>query len=139
MKNKHAQSITDAFSNIVKKSNHKPNLLETGDGKEYVNTIFDEFLTKNNIERYSTNTLLGAVRGERFNKTKRKLLKKQLFEKGNADWLIELSFDFKKYINTIHSSKQKTPIQASKKVSEKEGNSIQIFKIEDKHINQTLI
>ena len=44
LKNKYAQSITDAFSQVVKTSKRKPNLLKTDDGKEYVNKIFDEFL-----------------------------------------------------------------------------------------------
>ena len=45
LKNKYAQSITDAFSEIIKSSNRKPNLLETDDGKEYVNKFFNEFLS----------------------------------------------------------------------------------------------
>ena len=32
-KNNYAQSITDAFSEIIRPSNRKPNLLETDDGK----------------------------------------------------------------------------------------------------------
>ena len=43
LKNKYAQSITDAFSQIIKTSRRKPNLLETDGGKEYVNKIFSEF------------------------------------------------------------------------------------------------
>ena len=43
LKNKYVQSITDAFSKIIKLSNREPNLLETDDGKEYVNKIIDEF------------------------------------------------------------------------------------------------
>ena len=46
LKNKYAQSITDAFSQIIKTSRRKPNLLETDDGKEYVSKIFNEFLNK---------------------------------------------------------------------------------------------
>ena len=61
LKNKYAQSIRDAFSQIVKTSFRKPKLLETDDGKEYVNKIFNEFLNKNNIERYSGHTDEGAV------------------------------------------------------------------------------
>ena len=40
LKNKYAQSKTDAFSQIVKTSKRKPDLLETDDGKEYVDEIF---------------------------------------------------------------------------------------------------
>ena len=58
LKNNYAQSITDAFSQIVESSKRKPNLLETDDGKEYVIKIFTEFLNNHNIKRYSRNTSL---------------------------------------------------------------------------------
>ena len=103
-----------------KLSNRKPNLLETDDGKEYVNKIFNEFLSNNKIKRYSRYTDKGAVFAERFNKTIRNLLKKPVFEKGNADWLSDLSSVIKKYNNTIHHSTKMTPIQASKKSNEVE-------------------
>ena len=119
LKNKYAQSITDTFSEIIKSSNRKPNLLETDDGKEYVNKIFNEFLINNKIKRYSRYTDKGAVFAERFNKTIRNLLKKPVFEKGRADWISELPSIIKKYNNTIHSSTKMTPIQASKKSNEK--------------------
>ena len=119
LKNKYAQSITDAFSQIIKTSRRKPNLLETDDGKEYVNKIFSEFLNYNNIKRYSRYTDKGAVFAERFNKTIRNLLNKPVFEKGNADCLSELPSVIKQYNNTIHHSTNKTPNQASKKSNEK--------------------
>ena len=50
LKKNYAQSITNAFSQIVKSSKRKPNLLETDDGKEYVNKIFNDFLNKHNIK-----------------------------------------------------------------------------------------
>ena len=119
LKNKYAQSITDAFSQFIKTSRRKPNLLETVDGKEYVNKIFSEFLNNHNIKRYSINTALGAVFAERFNRTIRNLLKKPVFEKGNADWLSELPSVIKQYNNTIHHSTKMTPIQSSKNTNEK--------------------
>ena len=48
LKNKYAQSITDTFSEIIKSSNREPNLLETDDGKEYVNKIQRIFETEYN-------------------------------------------------------------------------------------------
>ena len=60
-KNKYALSITDAFSQIVKTSKRKPNFVETDDGMEYVNKIFNEFLNKNNCKRNSRYTNKGAV------------------------------------------------------------------------------
>ena len=119
LKNKYAQSITDAFSQIIKTSRRKPYLLETDDGKEYVNKIFNEFLNSHNIKRYSRNTALGAVFAERFNRTIRNLLKKPVFLKGNADWLSELPSIIKQYNNTVHHSTKMKPIDASKKSNEK--------------------
>ena len=120
VKNKFSQSITHAFSEIIKSSNRKPNLLETDDGKEYVNKIFNEVLNNNKIKRYSRYTDKGAVFAERFNKTIRNLVKKPVFLAGNADWLSELPSVVKKYNNTIHNSIKMTPVQASKKSNEKE-------------------
>ena len=119
LKNKFSQSITDAFSEIIKSSNRKPNLLETDDGKEYINKIFNEFLNNNKIKRYSRYTDKGAVFAERFNKTIRNLLKKPVFEKGKASWIDEIQSVVKKYNNTIHSSTKMKPIDASKKSNEK--------------------
>ena len=119
LKNKYAQSITDAFSEIIKSSNRKPHLLETDDGKEYVNKIFNEFLKKNNIRRYSRYTDKGAVFAEQFNRTVRNLLKKPVFLAGNADWLGELPSVIKQYNNTIHHSIKMTPNQASKKANQR--------------------
>ena len=116
LKNKYAQSITDAFSHIVKSSKRKPNLLDTDDGQEYVNKIFNEFLINNNIKIYSRYTDKGAVFAERFDRTIGNLLKKPVFETGNAIWLSELPSVINKYNNTIHSSTKMTPIQASKKI-----------------------
>ena len=119
LNNKYAQSITDAFSQVAKTSGRKPHLLETDDGKEYANKIFNEFLNNNIIKRNSRKTAFGAVIAERFNKTIGNLLKKRVFEKGKADWLSELPPVIKKNNNTIHSSMKMKPIDASKKSNEK--------------------
>ena len=119
LKDKFTQSILDAFSQIIKTSRRKPYLLETDDGKEYVNKIFNKFLNNNNIKRYSRYTDKGAVIAERFNRTIRNLIKKSVFEKGRADWLSELPSVIKKYNNTVHHSIKMKPIDASKKSNQK--------------------
>ena len=50
----------------------------------------------------------------------RNLLKKPVFEKGNADLLSQIPSVIKQYNKTSHSSKKIIPIHASKKVIEKE-------------------
>ena len=118
LKSKYAQSKTDAFSQTVKTSRHKPNLLETDDGKKYVNKNFNLFLNSNKVKRYSRKTSFGAVFAERFDRTIRNVLKKPVFEEGNANCISELPSIIKQYNNTIHSSTKMTAIQGSKKVND---------------------
>ena len=113
LKNKVAQTIKDSFENILISSKRSPNLIETDRGKEFYNNIFQDFLNKNDIKLYSRNTSLGAVFAERFNRTIRDLLKKIVFERGDANWIDVLPTITKQYNNRIHSSTKLTPIQAS--------------------------
>ena len=99
-------------------SKRKPNLIESDRGKEFYNNIFQDFLNKNNIKIYSRNSSYGAVFAERFNRTIRDLLKKIVFEKGDANWIDVISTITKQYNNRIHSSTKLTPIQASLKKNE---------------------
>ena len=118
LKIKNAQTIKDSFENILISSKRKPNLIESDRGKEFYNNIFQDFLNKNNIRIYSRNTSLGAVFAERFNRTIRDLLKKIVFEQGDAKWIDILPTIRKQYNNRIHSSTKLTPIQASLKKNE---------------------
>ena len=97
LKNKNAQTMK-IFENILLGSKRKPNLIETGRGKELYNNIFQDFLNKNNIKIYSRNSSYGAVFAERFNRTIRDLLKKIVFEQGDAKWIDVLPTITKKYI-----------------------------------------
>ena len=85
-------------------SKRKQNLIETDRGKEFYYNIFQDFLNKNNIELHSGNSSYGNVFAERFNRTIRDLLKKIVFEQGDAKWIDILS--------------KITPIQASLKKNE---------------------
>ena len=118
LKNKNAQTIKDSFENILISSKRKPNLIETDRGKEFYNNIFQDFLNKNNIKLYSRNSSYGAVFAERFNRTIRDLLKKIVFEQGDAKWIDILPTITKQYNNKVHSSAKLTPIQASLKKNE---------------------
>ena len=118
LKNKNAQTIKDSFENILISSKRKPNLIESDRGKEFYNNIFQDFLNKNNIKLYSRNSSYGAVFAERFNRTIRDLLKKIVFEQGDAKWIDILPTITKQYNNTVHSSTKLTPIQTSLKKNE---------------------
>ena len=118
LKNKNAQTIKDSFEKILLSSKRKPNLIETDRGKEFYNIIFQDFLNKNDIKHYSRNSSYGAVFAERFNRTIRGLIKRPVFEKGDANWIDVLPIITKQYNDRIHSSTKLTPIQASLKQNE---------------------
>ena len=118
LKNKNAQTIKDSFENILISSKRKPNLIESDRGKEFYNNIFQDFLNKNNIKLYSRNSSYGAVFAERFNRTIRDLLKKIVFEQGDAKWIDILPPITKQYNNRIHTSTKLSPIEASLKKNE---------------------
>ena len=118
LKNKNAQTIKDSFENILISSKRSPNLIETDRGKEFYNNIFQDFLNKNDIKLYSRNSSYGAVFAERFNRTIRDLLKKIVFERGDANWIDVLQTITKQYNNRIHSSTKLSPKEASLKKNE---------------------
>jgi len=119
LKNKYGQTIRDEFSKIISTTKRKPNKIESDRGREFYNNIFHTFLKHHNIHHYSRYSDKGPSIAERVNKSIRNLLKKPIFEKGNASWISELTLVTKKYNNTIHHSTKMTPIEASKKVNEK--------------------
>ena len=119
LKNKYSQTITNEFSNILTTSNRKPIKIESDRGSEFYNSIFQNFLKSKNIQHYSRYTDKGPTIAERVIRTIRKLLKKPVCEKGNANWISELPSVVKKYNNTIHSSIKMTRNQASKKSNER--------------------
>ena len=118
LKNKNAQTIKDSFENILISSKRKPNLIESDRGKEFYNNIFQDHLNKNNIKLYSRNSSYGAVFAERFNRTIRELLKKVVFEHGDANWIDVLPTITKQYNNRIHTSTKLSPKDASLKKNE---------------------
>ena len=118
LKNKNAQTIKDSFENILISSKRKPNLVETDRGKEFYNNIFQDFLNKNNIKLYSRNSSYGAVFAERFNRTIRDLLKKIVFEQGDANWIDILPTITEQYNNRRHTSTKLSPKDASLKKNE---------------------
>ena len=96
MRKKYSQTITEEFSNIIIKSKRKPLKIESDRGKEWYNSIFQNLLKSKNIHHYSRYTDKGPSVCEPVIRTIRNLLKKPVFEKGNADWLSELPSVVKK-------------------------------------------
>ena len=85
LKNKDAQTIKDSFENNLVNSKRKPDFLEGDQVRGYYNSIFQDFLNKNNIKLYTRNISLGAVFAKNFNRTIRDLLKRPVFVKGDGN------------------------------------------------------
>ena len=116
---KTSQNITSELSNILNTSKRLPLKLESDRGSDWYNFTFQNFLENKSIHHYSRFTDKGPGIAGRVIRTIRNLLKKPVFEKGNANWISELPSITKRNNNTIHSSTKMTPIQTSKKSNEK--------------------
>ena len=119
LRNKYSQTITNEISHILTTSKRKPLKIESDKGAEFYNNTFQNFLKSKNIQHYSRFTDKGPSIAERVIRTLRNLLKKPVFEKGNANWISELPSVIRQYNNTIHHSIKMTPVQASRKSNEK--------------------
>ena len=118
LKNENAQTVKDSFENKIRNSKRKRNLIESDRGKEFYNNTFQDFLNKNYIKLHSGNTSYAAVFAERFNRTIRDLLKKIVFEQGDANWIDVLPSITKQYNNRVHTSTKLSPKDASLKKNE---------------------
>ena len=112
LENKCSKAKTHVFSNVLTTSKRSPIKLEWDRGSEWFNSIFQSFLKSKNIQHYSRLADKSHSIAERGIRTIRNLLKKPVFEKGNADWLSEFPSVIKQYNNTIHHSIKVTPNQA---------------------------
>ena len=104
LKTKSSQNITNEFSNILTTTKRSPVKLESDRGAEFYNSVFQNFLKSKNIHQYSRFTDKRPSIAERVIRSIRNLMKKPVFEKGNADWLKELSAVINKYNNSFHNS-----------------------------------
>ena len=68
-KDKKGKTILNAFTEIVNKSNHKPNKLWVDQGREFYNKLMQERLKNNDILMYSTHNEGKSVIAERFIRT----------------------------------------------------------------------
>ena len=126
LKDKKGETVSNAFKEIMKKSNRKPNKLWVDQGKEFYNEhmykLFkfkkEDILEKDKNGEYKNQiySVFNASKNpiiERFNKTLTNKLWKQFTIQGNQKWLKILPGIVKKYNNTIHKTINTTPSLAS--------------------------
>ena len=69
LKDKKGISIVNAFNEIIKQSNRKPNKIWVDQGSEFYNRVFKKWLSDNDIIMYSTFNEGKSVVAERFIRT----------------------------------------------------------------------
>ena len=110
--------MKDSFENILISSRRSATLIETDHRNDFLNEVFTDVLNKNNNKRFSTNTSLGVVFAERFDRTIEDLNKNPVFRSGDGNWLEILPTITKQGKTRTQFSTKMTPLQASLKKDE---------------------
>jgi hypothetical protein len=113
LKTKTGKEVTKAFATIL--LDRSPKLLQVDNGKEFYNKIFDALMTKHKIKKYSTFSTTKACIVERFNRTLKGKMFRELTANGSHEWVSILPMLMKNYNNnSIHRTIRMTPTQADK-------------------------
>ena len=113
LKTKQGQELVKAFQTILS-SGRKPNKLQTDQGTEFLNRVFQKFLRENNIEFFTVNSGLKASVVERFNRTFKNKMYKYFTAKNTLTYINVLPKLVKSYNNTYHRSIKMKPSQVTK-------------------------
>ena len=113
LKTKQGQELVKAFQTILS-SGRKPLKLQTDQGTEFLNRLFQKFLRDNNIDFFTVNSGLKASVVERFNRTLKGKMYKYFTAKNTLTYVDVLPQLVKSYNNTYHRSIKMKPTQVTK-------------------------
>ena len=109
LKDKKGISIINAFNNIIKQSNRKPNKIWVDQGGEFYNHVFKKWLSDNDIIMYSTFNEGKSVVAERFIRTLKNKLYKHMRATGKNVYFDVLDDVVNEYNNTKHNTIKMKP------------------------------
>ena len=104
LKDKKGFTIVNAFNKIIKQSNRKPNKIWVDQGGEFYNNVFKKWLSYNDIIMYSTYNEGKSVVAERFIRTLKNKLYKNMTTTSKNVYYDVLNDVVNKYNNTKHST-----------------------------------
>jgi hypothetical protein len=122
LKDKTGITTLNAFKEIVKSSGRIPKHIWVDQGKEFYNKNVDEWITENNIIRYSTYGEHKSAVVERFNRTLKEIMWKRFTAENTRTWINMLDKLLLEYNNRLHSTIKMTPTEASE-----EKNKLQVL------------
>ena len=109
LKDKKGISIVNAFNKIIKQSNRKPNKIWVDQGGEFYNRVFKKWLLDNDIVMYSTFNEGKSVAAERFIRTLKNKLYKNMTATSKNVYYDVLDDIVNEYNNTKHNTIQMKP------------------------------
>ena len=112
LKDKKGISIVNAFQKIISKE-RKPNKIWVDQGGEFYNKLSKRFLEINNIEMYSTYNEGKSVVAERFIRTLKNRIFKDMTDISKKVYFYVLDVIVNKYINTVHRTIKMKPIDVT--------------------------
>ena len=113
LKKKQGHELVKAFQTILA-SGRKPSKLQTDQGTEFLNRVFQKFLREYNIEFFTVKSGLKASVVERFNRTLKNKMYKYFTAKDTLTYIDVLPKLVKSYNNTYHRSIKMKPSQVTK-------------------------
>ena len=113
LKTKQGQELVKAFQTILA-SGRKPSKLQTDQGTEFLNCVFQKFLRENSIEFFTVKSELKATVVERFNRTFKNKMYKYFTAKNTLTYIDVLPQLVRSYNNTYHRSIKMKPSQVIK-------------------------
>lgn len=124
LKSKSGKDVVNAFhkitsSGIGKMQYRKPRNLQTDDGKEFYNKDFQTFTNKNEINHYSTYSVMKASIVERLNRTLKNNMWKRFTLNGNYKWIKILPQLIDNYNRRLHRTIGMRPIDVTPKHTKK--------------------
>ena len=112
LKDKRGTSIVNAFQKIVSEG-RKPNKIWVDQGSEFYNNLFKRFLKINNIEMYSTYNEGKSVVAERFIRTLKNDIFKDMTVVSKNVYFDVLEDIVDKYNKTVHRAIKLKPIDVT--------------------------
>ena len=113
LKTKQGQELVKAFQTILA-SGRKPSKLQTDQGTEFLNRVFQKFLRESKIKFFTVKSGLKASVVERFNCTFKNKMYEYLTAKNTLNYINVLPQLVKSYNNTYHHTIKMKPTQVTK-------------------------
>lgn len=134
VKTKSAKDVALAMNKILELG-HVPRHIHCDQGREFYGFHFKELMNRYNINLYSTHSIMKASIVERFNRTLKTKMWKQLHLNGSYKWIDILPELIHSYNNTRHSTIRMSPKQVftgNKRIEQKLLNTVYNYKIDMK-------